>query len=85
MQSGKNEFRCDSESSFDPFDLEMLEAALQDVWSQFALDNPFRDSTRDEYLKAMLRQKLFSYVNMLDPVDADDLRSHLLEGMREEH
>jgi hypothetical protein len=64
--------------AFDTLDLYVVERAFASTWETIVTTRPFRDFTKDEELKTLIRQKLFAFAGqgMIDP---ELLRSLTLE------
>lgn len=66
-------------SVFQPEDLEILEQAFEQTWAVLASD-PSRDSSKDEDLKAAIRQKLMTIASA-GLIDVEMMRKMVLGSL----
>lgn len=67
---------------FDPFDLAVMERALESAWSDIRKSNLI-ELAKDDALKRAVCLKLFSLIRTR-PIDADSLRDQLLSAVSDE-
>jgi hypothetical protein len=70
--------------AFDAESLKILETLSDSTWSIFELRHPFRDTTKDDVLRRMLRLKLFIHAENCGLEDLDDAQTVVLQSMSRE-
>ena len=65
--------------SFDPHDLEIVEAAYEAAWRKFVQINPVRDTSLDVERQILLRKRMFAMI--CGVIDAEALSDAVLASL----